>query len=66
MVSELKKRMLGVGARFSENDGPAGLIQEYAFGIDRFAVAFHVELLNMGCKLGQRGGIGDNGLGRIF
>ena len=48
LVNELIEGVLAVGARFSPDDLPSGVIDAISFAIDAFSVAFHIALLEVG------------------
>ncbi len=48
LVDELVERMLAVGPGLSPDDRPGLVVHRHALQIDMFAVALHVELLQVG------------------
>ena len=57
--------MLSVGAGFAEDDGTGDVVHFLAKAVDRLAVGFHVELLEMRREAAERLRVRQNGSGRI-
>ena len=52
--------MLPIGARFSEIDDGCVVSDDFSLLVDSFAVAFHVELLDVGGKFTECLAVGDD------
>ena len=63
-MQHLEEGVLAVGARFSENDRRGRAAGAGTRQIDRFAVRFHFELLQIGRKPRHSLIIGNDGMGR--
>ena len=63
LVDQLVKSMLPVRARLTPNDGTRGVGHRLPVAVHGFAVAFHVALLEIGCKAVHVLVIGKDGFG---
>ncbi len=63
LVQQLVIRMLAVGTRRPPDDRAGGQVDRFAVQRDGFAVAFHVELLEVGRELGQVVVVRQHGMG---
>jgi hypothetical protein len=60
-MNELEETVLAICTWLSKVDYSSWIVKDNSFGIDSFAVALHVQLLDMGCKFAKGLTIGDNG-----
>lgn len=60
LMKKLEETMLAIGARLPKVDHSSFPTNHIPLLVDSLSVAFHVQLLNMGCKFAESLAVGDN------